>query len=68
MPWHTLLEDKPAKAEEHDELARLRALHEDRQKGGLGERDSPSQDSDAKKKEKKKKKKKKDKERKSGKG
>ena len=68
LPWHSLLEETPKKADEVDELARLRALHEERQTGGAREKKSPSQDSgEKKKKEKKKKKKAKGKEKKAGK-
>ena len=68
LPWHTLLEDQPPKKEEVDELARLRALHEERKAGGEGEKRSPSSTSEDKKKARKKKKKSKDKKKKSGKG
>lgn len=56
LPWHTLLEDSPPKREERDELAKLRALHEERQAGGARETDSPRGGSEKKAKAKKKKK------------
>lgn len=58
LPWHTLLEEQPLRAEEQDELARLRALREERQGARVRERDSPSEESKKKKGKKKKKKKK----------
>lgn len=67
LPWHTMLVDNPPRAEEHDELAQLRALREERQAGGVRERDSPSGGSEKKAKAKKKKKKAKEKEKKTGK-
>ena len=69
LPWHSLLEEHPKKSAEVDELARLRALHEERQAEGAGEKPSPSQGSEKKKKkDKKRKKKSKGKEKKTGKG
>ena len=68
LPWHTLLEERPKQVGEVDELARLRALHEERQAGAVREKPSPSEASETKKKKEKKKKKSRGKEKKTGKG
>ena len=68
-PWQVQydgVEARPAAEEvlsrpQHDELAKLRTLHEERQAGVAGEKRSPSGSSEKKVKEKKKKKKRKEK-------
>ena len=61
LPWHTLLEEKSLKPEEHDELSRLRALHEERREKVVGEKGSPSEAGGEKARDKKKRKKHKEK-------